>query len=80
MFIWGTFQKELRQEKLDRADDFAGLVCSTVNTIRDKIQNNMVIAVSLDIKNAFNSLSWSSIRWTSERGEFPVYLRRVLDE
>jgi len=35
---------------------------AVVNHIRDKICKNMVvIAVSFDVKNAFNSLSWSSI-------------------
>jgi len=34
------------------------------NYIRDKISDKkMVLAVSLDIKNAFISLSWNAIRW-----------------
>jgi len=37
--------------------------------IRDRVgDGKVVLAVSLDIKNAFNSLSWSSIRWALERG------------
>jgi len=48
--------------------------------IRDKIhEGKVVLAVILDIKNAFNSLSWGAIRWALERGRFPDYLRRVID-
>jgi len=48
--------------------------------IRDIIdEGKVVLAVSLDIKNAFNSLSWGAIRWALERGRFPDYLRRVID-
>jgi len=53
---------------------------SVTNHIRDKIrEGKVVLAVSLDIKNAFNSLSWAAIRWALERKKFPDYLRRVLD-
>jgi len=38
-----------------------------------------VIAVSLDIKNAFNSLAWGVIRWSLERKGFPAYIRRTID-
>jgi len=48
--------------------------------IREKIsKGKVVLAVSLDIKNAFNSLSWGAIRWALERKKFPDYLRKVLD-
>jgi len=34
--------------------------------IRDKVRvGKVMLAVSLDIKNAFNSLSWGAIRWVS---------------
>jgi len=34
------------------------------NFIRDKMgQGKFVLAISLDIRNAFNSLSWNAIRW-----------------
>lgn len=60
---------------------------STVDAIvflKDFINNqtdkgNYVIAVSLDIKNAFNSLPWGTIRWSLERKGFPIYLRRIID-
>jgi len=53
---------------------------TVVNHIRRKIdQKKVVLAVSLDIKNAFNSLSWSAIRWALKRKKYPEYLRRVLD-
>jgi len=53
---------------------------AVTNHIREKIEEGrVVIAVSLDIKNAFNSLSWRAIRWALERRGYPEYLRRVLD-
>jgi len=48
--------------------------------IRDKIDDGkIVVAVSLDIKNAFNSLSWNAIRWALQHRKYPDYLRRVID-
>jgi len=38
------------------------------------------VAVSLDIRNAFNSLSWGAIRWALERKKYPDYLRRILND
>lgn len=42
-------------------------------------RGEVVIAAGIDIENAFNSLPWSAIRWALERGEYPVYLRRLID-
>jgi len=48
--------------------------------IRDRVgDGGVVLAVSLDIKNAFNSLSWGAIRWALERNRYLDYLRRVVD-
>jgi len=48
--------------------------------VRDRIRTGgVVLAVSLDIKNAFNSLLWGAIRWALGRGGYPDYLRRILD-
>jgi len=53
---------------------------SVTKHIRDKIrEGKVVIAVSLDIRNALNSLSWGAIRAALERKRYPDYLRRVLD-
>jgi len=51
------------------------------NQIRYKVsdEKKMVLAVSLDIKNAFNSLSWNAIRWSLQRWGYPGYLRRIID-
>lgn len=38
-------------------------------------QGNIVIAISLDIKNAINSIPWSAIRRALCRKRFPSYLR-----
>lgn len=46
---------------------------------RSVFKGGYAIAVSLDIKNAFNSLPWPSIRWALERMNFPLYLRRIID-
>lgn len=46
---------------------------------RSEIENGgVVLAVSLDIANAFNTLPWGSIRRAIDRHEFPPYLRRIL--
>jgi len=42
-------------------------------------KKRFVIAVSLDVRNAFNSISWEAIRWALGRDGYPAYLRRVLD-
>jgi len=50
------------------------------NLIREKISaGKIVLAVSLDIKNAFNSLSWNAIRWSLRHRRYPDYLRRIVD-
>lgn len=43
-------------------------------------RGEVVMAVGIDIKNAFNSLPWPAIRWALERKEYPVYLRRLIDD
>jgi len=53
---------------------------AVISCISDKLdKRRFVIAVSLDIRNAFNSISWGSIRWALERDGYSGYLRRVLD-
>lgn len=42
-------------------------------------KNGFAICASLDIKNAFNSLTWPSIRGALSESKFPPYLRRILD-
>ncbi|KMQ88053.1 reverse transcriptase, partial [Lasius niger] len=37
------------------------------------------VVVSLDIRNAFNSIPWRIIRRALKRKEFPQYIRRILD-
>jgi len=43
-------------------------------------RGRVVLAVSLDIRNAFNSLSWGAIRQALVRDRYPDYLSRVLDD
>lgn len=37
------------------------------------------IVISLDIRNAFNSIPWSVVRGSLRRKGFPNYLRRIVD-
>lgn len=47
--------------------------------VREEIEGGgVVLAVSLDITNAFNSLPWECIKEALVRHEFPPYLRRIL--
>jgi len=42
------------------------------------VQEGRVICVSLDISNAFNTLSWDRIGGALQLHGFPLYLQRVL--
>jgi len=37
------------------------------------------VAVGLDIRNAFNSIPWTTIRCALRRKNFPRYIRRIID-
>lgn len=60
---------------------------STTDALRfitDSISNNsnknrFTIAVGLDIRNAFNSISWPAVRNSLDRKGLPLYLRRIVD-
>jgi len=53
---------------------------AVTNYIRNRMhEGKIVLAVSLDIKNAFNSLSWCAIRWVLRLRKYPEYLRRIID-
>lgn len=43
-------------------------------------KNYFAISVVLDVRNAFNSIPWPTIRNAFERKAFPPYLRRTLDD
>lgn len=51
-----------------------------VKNIIDEALNckQCVLVISLDIKNAFNSLSWNSIATAMDRKGFPTYLRSIV--
>lgn len=40
--------------------------------------DGVVVGISLDIKNAFNSLPWSKIKYTLLMKKFPRYIRRIM--
>ncbi|XP_070162482.1 uncharacterized protein [Polyergus mexicanus] len=42
-------------------------------------EGRYAIAVSLDIRNAFNSIPWRVIRRALRRKGFPVYIQRIID-
>lgn len=49
------------------------------NIIEEKLKKGLeVVAISPDIKNAFNSLEWGEINYTLRRGKFPFYLRNII--
>lgn len=60
---------------------------STVDALVDVVgrikrsldRGQVVMAVGIDIENAFNSLPWPAIRWALERGGYPEYLRQLID-
>lgn len=41
-------------------------------------EGRVIIAISLDVENAFNSIPWGKIRLMLRRKRFPRYLRRIL--
>lgn len=45
---------------------------------KNTVDQQVVIGVSLDINNAFNSLKWSEIRKALREKEFPAYIRRII--
>lgn len=44
-----------------------------------RADREVVVGVSLDITNAFNSLKWSCIRQALKDKGFPTYLRKIID-
>ncbi|KMQ84870.1 reverse transcriptase, partial [Lasius niger] len=44
-----------------------------------KANGGFAFAISLDIRNAFNSVPWRTIRGALRHKEFPDYIRRILD-
>lgn len=42
-------------------------------------QDKIVIATSLDISNAFNSIKWRHIRQMLKDRNFPIYIRRIIN-
>lgn len=56
--------------------DALQFVITLVRAAFDRVE--YVIAVSLDIRNAFNSLPWSVINEAMVRKRFPVYLCRII--
>ncbi|GAB1859779.1 Reverse transcriptase [Camponotus japonicus] len=45
-----------------------------------KLNGEIVIGISLDITNAFNSIRWCNIRRALKEKQFPQYLRRIIDD
>lgn len=58
--------------------------CDALLAVRDITtcavrEGGLAIVVSLDIRNAFNSIPWRVVRKTLRHGGFPTYLQRILD-
>lgn len=59
--------------------------CDALYLVKEYIQaatsqNDVVIAISLDICNAFNSIKWRHIRRMLVERRFPVYIRKILND
>jgi len=46
---------------------------------KNTTRNHFVMAIGLDVKNAFNSIPWPTIRHAFNRKAFPKYLRRIIN-
>lgn len=57
--------------------DALDMTISTITAATSK--DGFAICAGLDIKNAFNSLPWPTIRRALTELRFPPYLRRILD-
>lgn len=50
-------------------------------TIENKLNKDLeVVAVSLDIKNAFNSIEWGEIKRAVKRKKLPVYIQKIIGD
>lgn len=58
--------------------DALTVVCDTIQDTNER--GGVAVAVSFDIKNAFNSLPWSIIRMALQKKGFPLYMRRIIDD
>lgn len=59
--------------------------CDALNRVQEYVQEGMskgeiVIGVSLDISNAFNSIRWKHIRKALKDKEIPAYIRKIIDD
>ncbi|XP_076764848.1 uncharacterized protein LOC143431794 [Xylocopa sonorina] len=64
------------REERSTIDAIQKVKCLAENAIKE---GEVAVAISLDIKNAFNSLEWKAIRRALEEHRFPRYLRRVVE-
>lgn len=55
-------------------------ICRVINTIEEAFSHDLfVVAISLDIENAFNSLPWTTIKQALKDKRVPDFLRRIID-
>jgi len=59
--------------------------CDALHYVKEYVQNatrsgDVVIATSLDISNAFNSIKWKHIRAMLKERKFSTYIRRVIND
>lgn len=70
---FGFREKRSTVDALKKATDFIN---------RHTGNGNLVVGVGIDIRNAFNSIPWPTIRWAMERFDFPMYIPvyiRIID-
>lgn len=69
-----------RQYGFRKAKSTCDALWEVQNYIQEAMQNKeVVIGVSLDIRNAFNSIKWSHIRNALRAKNFPIYIRKIID-
>lgn len=54
-------------------------MCEVIQVANQQGGGGVVVAVSLDIKNVFNSLPWAVIRQALQRKGFPEYIRGIIE-
>lgn len=58
--------------------------CDAIRLVKEEIteavrQGKKILAISLDIKNTFNTIPWRAIRTCLREKKFPKYIRRIID-
>lgn len=58
--------------------------CDALSVVQERVldalnNNEIVVSVSLDVNNAFNTIKWSKIREALRNKKFPLYICKIID-